>query len=85
MPRTSRAQYAASTRVDKSSLQEGDLVFFKIRTSNISHVGLYVGDGKFVHSSSSKGVVISNLSDNYWTRYYAGGGRIESAIYAFNN
>lgn len=75
--RTSRDQFAASIRLkDKEELQEGDLVFFKIKTRRISHVGVYLANGKFVHASSSRGVVISDLNDSYWVRYYAGGGRI---------
>ncbi len=77
LTRTSRDQFAATMRLkDKAELKEGDLVFFKIRSRNISHVGVYLSDGKFVHASSSRGVVISDLNDHYWVRYYAGGGRI---------
>lgn len=83
LPRTAMEQYAYSKQInDKSDLREGDLVFFRIKTNRISHVGIYLADGKFAHASSSKGVVISSLSENYWTRYYAGGGRIEEAVYA---
>ena len=75
--RTSRDQFAETVRLkDKKELQEGDLVFFKIRTKAISHVGVYLANGKFVHASSSRGVTISDLNDRYWVRYYAGGGRL---------
>lgn len=57
-------------------LKEGDLVFFKIGTSRISHVGVYLKNNFFVHSASSKGVSIANLSTAYWAKYFAGGGRI---------
>lgn len=84
LPRTSRDQFAISKKINRQEdLREGDLVFFKIRTSSISHVGIYLADGKFAHASSSKGVIISNLGENYWSRYYAGGGRVEEAVYAF--
>lgn len=84
LPRTSRDQFSISKKINRQEdLREGDLVFFKIRTSSISHVGIYLADGKFAHASSSKGVTISNLGENYWSRYYVGGGRVEEAVYAF--
>lgn len=61
---------------DKDELKEGDLVFFKIRSQSITHVGIYIGNNKFAHASSSKGVMISNLEENYWKRYYYKGGRL---------
>lgn len=76
--RTSREQYSVSKKLKAKDLVEGDLVFFKIRSRAISHVGVYLGDGKFVHASSSKGVMISDLDHAYWTRYYVGGGRIRA-------
>lgn len=78
--RTSREQFAISNLVkSKKELKEGDLVFFKIRSKNITHVGVYLHNGKFVHASRSKGVVISSLDDSYWSKYYAGGGRISKS------
>jgi len=71
----SRNQYANVTPVRKNDLQPGDLVFFKIRSRNITHVGVYLGDDKFAHASSSKGVMVSNLNEAYWKRYYYNGGR----------
>jgi cell wall-associated NlpC family hydrolase len=78
LQRTSAEQFEETEFISsQDKLKEGDLVFFKIRSRNISHVGLYLGDGKFVHSSRSKGVVISDLNDNYWSRYYVGGGKLK--------
>lgn len=71
----SRNQFANVTPVDKKDLQAGDLVFFKIRSKSITHVGVYLGDDKFAHASSSKGVMVSNLNEAYWKRYYYNGGR----------
>jgi len=61
--------------VQKEELMEGDLVFFDISSKN-SHVGIYLANGKFVHASSSKGVMISDLSESYWTKYWGRGARI---------
>jgi len=75
--RTAGEQFASTMRLfSKSELKEGDLVFFKIRSSRISHVGVYLSQGNFVHASRSQGVTISNLGEAYWQHYYAGGGRI---------
>ncbi len=74
--RTSREQFSHAASIRREELREGDLVFFRIRSKNISHVGVYLSDGKFVHASVSRGVVISDLDDKYWQRYYAGAGRV---------
>lgn len=67
---TSRQIYEQGNLIDKSQLKEGDLVFFKTRGNTISHVGIYLQNNKFVHSSSSKGVVISSLNEPYWSKTY---------------
>jgi len=72
----SRNIFSMSNPVGKEELKEGDLVFFKIHSRAITHVGVYIGNGKFAHASSSKGVMISYLADPYWTRYYYKGGRL---------
>lgn len=57
--------------VDKLNLKEGDLVFFKIRHSGISHVGIYLSNNKFIHATSyGKCVTISDLNEPYYKRYY---------------
>ena len=60
----------------KDELKEGDLVFFKIKSRSITHIGIYLGDNRFAHASSSRGVVISNLNEPYYSRYFYKGGRI---------
>jgi len=75
----SRNIYSNVDKVSKGNLQAGDFVFFKIRSKNITHIGVYIGDNKFAHASSSKGVMISNLDDAYWKRYYFNGGRALTA------
>lgn len=77
LPRDSRSMYSVTTRVTTSDLRPGDLVFFRQRSSRISHVGLYVGSGQFVHApSAGKDVEITSLSDAYWKKRYAGAGRV---------
>ena len=75
LPRTAREQYAACSKINKADLLVGDLVFFNTR-GGVSHVGVYLGEGYFTHSSCSSGVTINNLSDNYYSRKFIGGGRI---------
>jgi murein DD-endopeptidase / murein LD-carboxypeptidase len=78
LPRTAREQYRVTQRVNRAELAEGDLVFFNT-TGGVSHVGIYVGNGYFTHSSCHSGVTISKLDDAYYSRKYIGGGRINVA------
>lgn len=74
--RTCREQYSDTRRIKKTQLQEGDLVFFKTRGRSVSHVGIYLRNNKFIHASTSSGVMISDLSDEYFEKRYAGAGRL---------
>jgi cell wall-associated NlpC family hydrolase len=79
LPRTSRQMYRLGKEVPvPTQLQAGDLVFFRIDTSGpgVSHVGIYVGDGRFAHASSSRGGVIDPLSSPYFNKRYAGARRL---------
>ncbi len=76
LPRTASEQYTASDRVDREHLKEGDLIFFKTKRGYINHVGIYLHNNKFVHASTSNGVMISDLDEHYWQGKYAGGGRV---------
>jgi lipoprotein Spr len=76
LPRTAREQYKTSRIISATQLKEGDLVFFNT-TGGVSHVGIYLQNNKFVHASSSNGVVISDLFDPYYLKRYLGAGRIE--------
>lgn len=76
LTRTADEQYKVCRRVKKiDEAQEGDLVFFRKKSKRITHVGVYLGNNFFVHASSSQGVVISNLKDEYWRKRYAGIGK----------
>jgi len=78
LQRTVRQQRKSCDRIkDEEEALQGDLVFFRIRRFRVSHVGVYLANGYFVHASSSHGVVISNMNDKYWHRRFAGYGRIE--------
>jgi len=74
IPRTAQEQYNNSTHIKTKELQQGDLVFFQNSKHNISHVGVYVANNKFVHASVSNGVMISDLNENYWQQRYKGAG-----------
>ncbi len=76
LPSDSASQYRAGHTVARNDLKTGDLVFFKIRGKRVSHVGIYLGDGRFIHSpSTGKTVSISRLDETYWQRRYAGAKR----------
>ncbi|MBK8351717.1 MAG: C40 family peptidase [Saprospirales bacterium] len=63
--------------VDKEDLKEGDLIFFNVNGGGISHVGVYLQNGKFTHSCSSKGVTVSSIDEAYWSARYCRAGRIK--------
>lgn len=68
LPRTTHHQVNEGAAVTRASLEPGDLVFF--RPPGSRHVGIYVGDDRFLHASTSRGVMISSLDNVYWKRYY---------------
>ncbi|HEY6326313.1 MAG TPA: C40 family peptidase [Candidatus Cybelea sp.] len=74
LPRTADAQYDAGHRA-VGGPRPGDLVFFDTY-GGVSHVGIYLGEGKFVHASSSHGVMVSHLSESYWAARYVGAKRL---------
>jgi LysM repeat protein len=89
LPRCAREQFYAGPRVDKEDLLTGDLVFFKTKryAKYPTHVGIYIGDGKFIHASSllRRGVKIDRLSDSYFARTYTGAIRVKAPPVAENS
>jgi cell wall-associated NlpC family hydrolase len=75
LPRTADAQYYAGSRT-VGGIKTGDLVFFQTYEPGPSHVGIYLGHGHFAHASSSHGVMVSSLSDSYWSARYLGAKRV---------
>lgn len=63
------------TLIGRNSLREGDIVFFTNSNGKVSHVGIYLKDDMFVHSSTSRGVTVSTLSNTYWNAHFYKGGR----------
>ena len=64
--------------ISKSALQQGDLVFFSISNSKKpNHVGIYLKNGRFIHASTSKGVIVSGLDEDYYIKYWLKGGRVK--------
>jgi lipoprotein Spr len=77
LERTARQQRRSCDRIKQlSDAKEGDLVFFHVRSFRVSHVGVYLANGYFVHASRSQGVVISSLNSRYWRRRLATCGRM---------
>jgi len=77
LPRTAQEQYDACQHINYEDLKEGDLVFFQSgRHSGVTHVGFYLTNNKFVHASSSNGVIISDLNEKIWRHTWHGAGRV---------
>lgn len=80
LPRTAATQSDWCTNVKPEALIPGDLVFFdttKDRTGRVSHVGLYIGEGQMIHASSSKGVIISSIEGNYYSKRLLSAGKVQ--------
>ncbi len=77
IPRTTRTQIKVGKRVKKSQLRVGDIIFFKTGRNSL-HNGIYMGNATFMHASSSKGVTLSNLHNQYWQKRYLTSRRVLS-------
>ncbi len=77
LPRTTRAQSRTGEKIARKDLKPGDLVFFNTRRRAYSHVGIYVGDGHFLHAPSKGGKVrVERLNVRYWSKRFNGGRRV---------
>ena len=81
LPRSARDQARVGELISRDNLQPGDLVFFNTRRFQFSHVGLYIGDNRFIHAPSSGGAVeVVNLDNRYWHKAFDGARRIVSGL-----
>lgn len=76
LPRTSREMATIGKKVERSELKPGDLIFFQTKGSRINHVGIFVGNDTFVHSSLSKGITEDKLQQKYYDKRFAGAVRV---------
>jgi len=79
LPDDSASQFLAGTRVDRNQMKTGDLVFFHTHGKRVSHVGIYLGEGRFIHSpSTGERVRVNRLDEQYWAHRFAGAKRPEN-------
>lgn len=77
LPRSTAEIWQWGEEIDSAQLQPGDLVFYNTLRNNFSHVGIYLGDDRFVHSPSSGGSIrVDDMRDSYWQRHYNGARRV---------
>jgi cell wall-associated NlpC family hydrolase len=83
LPRRAEQQAAATQNIDKSDLKPGDLVFFNTMRRAFSHVGIYVGEGRFIHSPKPGAEVrVESMSVDYWARRFDGARRVQTSAQA---
>jgi cell wall-associated NlpC family hydrolase len=86
LPRRASEQAAVTEKIDKQDLKPGDLVFFNTMRQTFSHVGIYVGDNKFIHSPRpGKQVKVEDMRDAYWERRFTGARRVPASGNNDNN
>lgn len=76
LPRVSRDQYKLCRKISTTDLNAGDLLFFRTSGRGVSHVGIYLGNNKFIHASTSNGVSVSDLYEPYFLKRFVGAGRL---------
>ncbi len=77
LPDDSASQYLEGRKVDRAEMMAGDLVFFRTRGKRISHVGIYLGNGRFIHSpATGERVRVNRLDEDYWAHRFAGAKRL---------
>ena len=80
LPRRAEQQAAATQNIDKSELKPGDLVFFNTLKRTFSHVGIYVGEGRFIHSPKPGAQVrVESMTINYWASRFDGARRVQTS------
>jgi cell wall-associated NlpC family hydrolase len=80
LPRRAEEQAAATEKIDQAELKPGDLVFFNTMRRAFSHVGIYIGDGKFIHAPrTGASVRIEDMNGSYWQRRFNGARRVQAA------
>lgn len=80
-PRTAHQQFSAASPVARGELAPGDLVFFRFSGARISHVGIYAGEGRFIHApQTGRTVELKRLDDAYYSRHFAGAGRLAARL-----
>jgi len=80
LPRRAEQQAATTQKIERSELQPGDLVFFNTMRRAFSHVGIYVGEGKFIHSPKPGAEVrVEDMGVSYWSRRFDGARRVQSS------
>ena len=79
LSRSTDGQLKESNKIARRNLREGDLVFFTSHSSRkkVAPVGIYLKDGKFIHASTSQGVIVSSLKEKYYTQHWLCGGRVK--------
>jgi cell wall-associated NlpC family hydrolase len=84
LPRDTRGLYSVCKSVNPRDTRPGDLVFFRIGTAKPSHVGIYLGKNRFIHASTSSGVIVSGLYEDYYRKHFMGYRRIPGSYLANN-
>ncbi len=72
LPRSTKGLLTASVGIEPKNRKPGDLIFFVIDSNKPSHVGIYIGKNNFIHASSSKGVIVSSMKEDYYRKRFAG-------------
>ncbi len=81
LPENSAGQFHNSRKIDRDALRPGDLVFFHTRGKRVSHVGIYLGQGRFIHApTTGERVRVDRLGEHYWSRRFAGARRPDALI-----
>ena len=77
LPRTSKDMYIFSEHIKLKDLREGDLIFFNYTGKGVSHVGIYLENNKFIHASTTKGVIVGDLNNEFTRKKIVGAGRVK--------